>query len=565
MGFTDLVKGLFKRDKEVQAAAVAKGTSVASNVSMTGMDPTSSGSEGVSALQNQLAIDQDLISRYIDYENMDDYVETSAALDIYADDATIPDTLNKQTVWATSEDKLVRDIINDMLHRMIRIDEDAWVSVRTLCKYGNLFSEVLATKGGVIGLNWLPSPSVRRIVNTKGILLGFIQDVTGQFNYDLEKLVEALEKGEKPIPEGEGKEGVVFFYPWEMIHWRLRSKQIRSPYGYGILDSARWIWKRLQLMEDTALVQKLTRAPGRYAFYVDTGDLPPREAVALVRKVKSGFKKKRLIDPSTGQLDLRNNPLSPSEDFWIPTRGGKDSTRIEVISGPDVQMMDDVEYFQGKLVTSTKVPRRYLGIGEPGDSTNIMASQDDVRFARACMRVQREYIQGLSKVVRIHLASLNIDPDSIPWQINMTVPSAIFEMQQIEVMNAQAGLAASLSDYMSKPWVLQRVFKMSRDDANAMIQAKRDEQSGDVIREADAQAKVMKLYPELEAPIDGDMGAGSGAVAEEGVRSRGRSVTEENAEKMLKSVNRKVHAIERGIVRLNKTTRINVSGNKRSQ
>ncbi len=947
MGFTELVKGLFKRDRDVQAAAIAKGTAIATNVSVDSMDP-SSGTEGVNALQSQLAIEQDLISRYIDYENMDDYVETSAALTVFADDSTIPDTLHRKTVWATSEDRLVRDLLNDMLHRMIRIEEDAWVTVRSLAKYGNLYGEVLTTKGGVIGINWLPAPSIRRIINSKGVLLGFIQDVSGQFNYDAGALVEALEAGKKPIPENENNSGITFFYPWEMVHWRLRSKRLRSPYGYGVLDSSRWIWKRLQLMEDTALVQKLTRAPGRYAFYVDTGDLPPKEAVALVRKVKSGFKKKRLIDPSTGQLDLRNNPLclagdtevplldgskktivemaeafdrgeeqwvygvdrknnskmvpgkvvwagqtrkdaelvrvtldngesfrvtpdhkcilrsgdlkdaqdlvpgeslmplrrtissfekgdtmdgyekvydpsskkyvythrmvvrelgmkekgklthhnagklnnnpsclesmtwrehsehhcklgqmggaklrelrktdkaldqklrdaasrtlkerhadpewkkrnaeavrrsnierdsgryirayndsdkhvednaqrssamkafwtddarseysetrtisysdvfisaleefvrsnpgssaddvadfvssdsvalgllnegscrvikkahrhlllkayrahgysnfsefkesacsynhkvvsverlseredtytltvdschnfglssgvvvcnSPSEDFWIPTRGGKDSTRIEVISGPDVQMMDDVEYFQGKLVTSTTVPRRFMGLGDPGDSTNMMASQDDVRFARACMRLQREYVQGLEKVARIHLAALNIDPDSVPWQIKMTVPSAIFEMQQIEVMNAQAGLASSLSDYMSKPWILQRVFNFTRDDAQAMIQAKRDEESGDVVREAEAQAKVMKLFPELEGALDDKDGGGK----EESVSPKKAPIAENEDRRLLRSLSKKANAIERSVTRINKMSRINGSGKR---
>lgn len=398
-----------------------------------------------------------------------------------------------------------------------------------------------------------------------------------------------------------------------------------------------------------------TRAPGRYAFYVDTGDLPPREAMALVKKVKRGFKKTKLIDPSTGKLDFRFNPLclagdteiplldgskksivemaqafergeeqwvygvdrknenrmvpgkvvwagetrkdaelvrvtldngksfrvtpdhkcilrsgdvkdaqdlipgeslmplrktissfekddsldgykkvkvasvdhlderedtytltvdschnfgvsagvivcnSPHEDFWVPTRGGKESTRIETVSGPDVQMMDDVEYFQGKLDRFLKIPKE-----SDGESDRTL-SHRDARFARACMRIQREFIMGVRKIIRLHMAALNIDPSSIEWKIKMTVPSAIFEMQQIEVMNAQAALASSMGEWVSKTWVLEHVFRFTEDDAAFAWREKNEEEDAQAKRDAGTQSDVMRMYPELqELPPIGD-------------------------------------------------------------
>lgn len=189
---------------------------------------------------------------------------------------------------------------------------------------------------------------------------------------------------------------------------------------------------------------------------------------------------------------------SPHEDFFIPTRGGKESTRIEVMSGPDVQMMDDVEYFQGKLVAATKVPKSYMGLGDSADETSKSLSQADVRFARACMRVQREFIMGVRKIIRVHLAALNIDPESAMWTIKMTVPSAIFEMQQIEILNAQAALASSMTEWTSKPWILQHIFHFSEDDA-AFISRDKDDESDDMAKkEAGTQADIMRLYPELQ-------------------------------------------------------------------
>jgi hypothetical protein len=505
MGFKNWIKKWWSGGSEAQLVDHAKGTSVGAMHRPAGGAFSADGNV-YEDLAQTLSIDGDLMYRYIDYENMDDYPETSASLDIYSDDTTIPDSIHGKSIWSQSQDKVIRDIIDDCLHRRLKIEEDIWIAVRTLVKYGNLFGEIVVTEVGVVGINWLPTPTVRRIVNPKGVLLGFVQDLSGQFNYSFRDVVKSLEAGK--LPElAEDEEHLTFFYPWEIVHWRLRSKMIRSQYGFSVLDAARWVYKRLQMMEDTALVQKLTRAPGRFAFYVDTGDLPPKEAMALVRQVKIGFKKKKLIDPSTGKLDHRYNPLSPHEDMWIPTRGGKESTRVEVIAGPDVQMMDDVEYFQKKMVTATKVPRQYLGMGE-GDETRATLSQTDVRFARACMRVQREFIVGIRKLIRVHMAALNIDPDSVEWKIKMTVPSSIFEMQQIEVMNAQAELANALSEYMPKQWILKHILHLTDDDAAHVTSDKNAEEADDMKREAATQSDIARMYPGVvvEPEDEGAMG-----------------------------------------------------------
>lgn len=492
-----LVKNLWSKDKETQIVEKSRGTSVGNlEKSVGAAGEIMSDHSGHSSLSQMLSVDMTLMSRYIDYEHMDDYPDTSVVLDGYSDDSTTPDTVHGKSIWATSSDKVVRDIIDDCLHRRIRIEEDIWIAVRTLLKYGNLFAELLIDEGaGIVGVNWLPTPTMRRIVDEKGGLIGFVQDQRGQFNFSFDEAAKSLNSGQ--LPRTEDDKELVFFHPWEVVHWRLRSKSIRSQYGVGILDSSRWIWKRLKLMEDTALAQKLSRSPGRYAFYIDTGSLPPKEAAALVRKVRRGFKKTKFIDPSTGELDFKYNPLAPPDDFWVPTRGGKDSTRIEVISGPDVQMMEDVEYFRNKLVVSTKYPRHYLGYGDNEDTSKTLSSVD-VRFARACMRIQREFIVGVRKLIRIHLAVLNIDPDSVDWQIKMTVPSAIFEMQQIEVMNAQADLAGRLVDYMPKPWLLKHVFRFTDDDAAFITQEKNSESDDEMKREAATQADIMKMYPGVE-------------------------------------------------------------------
>ena len=498
--FLQNIRKLWQHDKTSAEQMTGRGHAVdAESMPHNGVG-LFNGINSINSLQRQLSVGQKLLERYADYENMDDYPELGSAIDIYADDATIPDSVRGKTMWAESKDKLIRDIIDDCLYRRLRIEEDIWLLVRTLGKYGNVFAEIIVSDSGVTALKYLPVPTMRCVIDGKGNVLGYVQDLSGHF--EISGLVaDASQKVsiKKTIEDS----GLVFFEPWEIVHWRLRSKYVHSVYGYSIIDNARWVWKRLAMFEDTALVYKLTRSPGRYAFYVDTGDLPPQEAMALVRKVKRDYKKRTLVNPNSGELEFKRNPLQPEDDIFIPTRGGKESTRVDVLSGPDWQNMEDIEYFKNKMYTAIKIPRGYFG----GDAEADQATaQRDVRFARTVMRLQREFKNGMRKVMRIHLASIGIDPDTIEWQLKMTVPSSIFELQQIEVMSAQAGLMETLGNWFDSGWLLQHVLHFSADDASKVVQANEADKERQLENAARVDANIKRKYPMADVGASDMMG-----------------------------------------------------------
>jgi intein/homing endonuclease len=522
----------------------------------------------------------------------------------------------------------------------IEVDDDAHNFIAEGVVVHNCFAELIMLPGqGVVGLNPLPVATMRRIIDMRGSTLGYMQDMTGQFSFSMGNV-----KNIKELKQALRERQIIFFEPWEIVHWRLSSKHIRSIYGISVIDAARWIFKRLVMLEDTMLLYRLSRSPGRYAFYVDTGDLPPSEAMAQVKKVKQSYKKRTLLNPSTGQLEFRNNPMclsgytvvkledgrrlsileiveefeagkvnavysydmeskkrkvmpitwagktrdhaamvkvtlqngnsiyctpdhefplfdggkckaqdlngkrlvslnldpemvfdvcewgpaektytltingthtfgldagvftcnSPEEDIFIPTRGGKESTRVEILSGPDWSVNDDLEYLRDKLFTSIKIPRAYYG-GDADASQSL--AQKDVRFARTCLRIQREFRNGIRHIARVHMASLDIDPDSTEWDTRMTAPSSILELQQIETMNAQAGLISALENKLPLDWMLQRIMHLSQDDAATIMLKKDDEVANNAEAQARLAFELQKKYPGIDTSQLGDPGA----------------------------------------------------------
>jgi hypothetical protein len=461
---------------------------------------------GYDAVASYLNIENDLLARYSDYEEMDDMPEVSSSIDIYSDDSTQPDATNRRSMWIVTKDKNIENILDrDLFQRTLRMDEEIWDIARTLVKYGNDFEELLVNQNGVVGFNFLPPATIRRIEGPRGEHYGFVQDFRGRYGYtpyDFKAMLTSRMKGvtspqEKNMPVNSAdyqrpdRKKVVAFEDWEITHFRLRGRQRRSIYGHSALEAGRWIWKRLQLLEDSALIYRLQRAPERFAFYVDVGDLPPAEALAYVNRVKQAYKKKRFFDPSTGKLNLRWEPLSQDDDFWVPVRQGKEGARIEVLGAPAWQHMDDIEYFRDKLFAALKVPKSYLG-QEQGVARQILSSED-VRFARTILRVQRELRNGMGKVCRVHMAAIGMDPLAADYDIRMTVPSSIFDLAQMEVRNARADLAARMKEFVSEYWLLSRIFELS-DGEIEMIVKQREQDAMRMARiGANAQDKASDI------------------------------------------------------------------------
>jgi len=493
MGFISDIAGkiekFWKFDKEAQNVELARGTTNAVALQGYGNDYGYS-----SKLSSLLAIEQDLLSRYADYEEMDDYGELSSALDIYADDATQPDTEINRTIWTTSKDANLQKILNDLHHRRLRLDEEMWEIARSLCKYGNDFEELLVTNEGVVGLNHLAPQSARRVEDCYGALSGFVQVFDGSTGVTTDQFEELLQARNKAISCEAGypkMQNAVAFEDWEVAHFRLRSKYRRSAYGMSVLDSSRWIWRRLMMVEDAAILFRLQKSMERYAFYVDVGDQPGPEAIAYVNKIRQQYRKKRFVNNQTGKLELRFDPASPDEDFWIPSRAGRDATRIDVVASPVWQTVDDLNYFYGKLFATLKVPKSYLG--QDQEVARATLSSQDVRFARTVLRVQRELKNGVNKIDRVHLAALGIDPAKAEFDNHMTVPSAIFELAQLEVRNARADLATRMADFFPTEWLLQHVFGLSDQETKQVLSTKSAEVVQAAINAGRGEAEAQKL------------------------------------------------------------------------
>jgi len=285
------------------------------------------------------------------------------------------------------------------------------------CKYGDNFVYLhIDDKNGVLGARQMPNYEMERRD-------GNLFDILTQKG-DLDS------KTDRTKFYWRGRD--VEFNSWQMAHFRLLGDDRRLPYGTSMLEKARRIWKQLLLSEDAMLVYRVTRAPERRIYKIYVGNIDDKDVEAYVNEIANRFKRAPMVDPQTGQVDLRLNQLSNDQDYFIPVRSEDAPNPIDTLPGAaNLDQIADIEYLQKKLFTALRVPKPFLGFDETtGDGKNL--ALQDIRFSRTINRIQQTMLQELNKVVIIHLAILGFDEDLDNFTLTLNNPSTQAEMLKVE-------------------------------------------------------------------------------------------------------------------------------------
>ena len=215
------------------------------------------------------------------------------------------------------------------------------------------------------------------------------------------------------------------FENWQIAHFRILGQDKYSPYGTSILEPARRIWRQLNLMEDAMMAYRIVRSPERRVFYIDTGNIAPQDVEQYMQKIITQMKRNQIVDPNTGRVDLRYNPMSIDEDFYIPVRGQQSGTKIENLPGGQfTSAIEDIKYLRDKLFSALKIPQAYLARGEGAAEDKTMLAQKDIRFAKTILRLQRTVVEELRKIGMIHLYTLGYrNDDLLKFNLKLHNPS----------------------------------------------------------------------------------------------------------------------------------------------
>jgi hypothetical protein len=370
--------------------------------------------------------------------------------------------------------------------KMINMDQKKLFN-RTLNLYcnGDEFWETVVNpenpKDGIVRLEFLPCDSMYRIETTKGRLLEFQQSKEGP-DYESIAKIDVMDATEADLMQCRA----VRFHPNQIVHLRIGAdRKTFYPYGVSLIEPARGPAHSLRIMEDSMIVYRLSRAPERRVFYIDTQGIPPAKAEAFMERVKDQLKKKKT--PRNGaegasSVEERWHPPSVDEDIFIQTRPNS-NTRVEPLPGAqNLGEVDDTVYFRNKLFMALNFPKNYFN-NEDSTQTRVSLSSLDVKFARLVERLQSYIEDALWEVCDRHLKLRGFPEESYEdLEIKMTPPSDWRELTRAEVINNRIQNAGALkgAQIMSDYDILTKVMKYSEEDAKVMLARLKQQKIGDL-------------------------------------------------------------------------------------
>ena len=465
---------------------------------------------------------------YRDAELMDDFPEIGTALDIVSEEVcNVPDS--GFMVNITSKSERVKSILQDLFVNRLSINTILPMICRATCKYGNQFMLLnIDAENGVTGWKQLPVNEIERYEN--GMDNPYISAYTNLNNIDIDK-----EDSTKFVWVGQNQ--YIPYRNWQIAHFRLLYDGRFLPYGVSFLNKARRHFRMLSMMEDMMLIYRLERSIERRVFKINVGAIDDADVPAYVQQIADNFKRTPIVDPLTGQLDLKKNLLNVSEDFFIPTRDDNAPNPIETLTAAqNLTAMDDIKFVQNKVLTALRLPKQFLNFEEAtGDGKNL--SLLDVRFSKTVNRIQQMLLMELTKIAIIHLYLLGFIDDLTNFSLSMNNPSSQAEMLELEnmskkVMTAKdattdAGSGIPLMS-MTRAW--KTIMKWSDKDIKDNLEEMRLERA--LAAELEKTAQIIKrtglfdsvdnIYGEPDAEYSenamnneegGDMNGGGGGAA----------------------------------------------------
>lgn len=356
------------------------------------------------------------IPSYYDYEKMEEYPIIGAALDIFMEECTTPnESGNVLNIYSDSE--RVKKELEMLFYDRLKINVNVGMWVRNMCKYGDNFVYLdIVPDTGIVDCKQLPNIEIER-------------DEGNLFNYLVDN----------------DKKGVVFrwktsrtieFKNWQIAHFRLLVDDRRIPYGVSILEKARRFWRNLLLTEDAMRTIRLIRASDRRVFYVNVGNIDPNDVPSYIQGIMDRYKRKKLVDPETGQEDIKHNVMGIDQDYVIPIRDANDGSKIDTIQGQTNLDIADIEYDLKLLVTALRVPKTYLNFEEAVAEGKSLAMQD-VRFARTVNRIQQCMLQEFNKIALVHLVAVGLEDESGNFSLTMNNPSIQSQVLRTELISSQ--------------------------------------------------------------------------------------------------------------------------------
>lgn len=295
-----------------------------------------------------------------------------------------------------------------------------------------------------------------------------------------------------------------------------------APFGKSVLAAVYKTFKQKELLEDSIIIYRIQRAPEKRVFYVDVGNMPPQQRATYIERFKNDIKQRKIpIQSSTGsQVESTYNPMTQQEDYFLGVRSDGTGSKIEVLpGGQNLGSLEDLEYFYKRLWRGLRVPDSFMnssadGGGIANDGKVGIAYLQEVKFSLYMERIQRMLEETFDSEFKDFLRDNKINVDPTIFRVTLPPPSN-YEASRKQMMDAELlnnySTASGIPEF-AKRFALAEFMQMPQNKIKENERLKRGEIGLNVNGD---DRDLPKIYAPDQAELggfEGGFGGSSGSV-----------------------------------------------------
>lgn len=462
------------------------------------------------------------ITRYREYDLMDNDVEVARALDTIAEEITGSDPQSESPIDLVVEQEKQNNIPSSFVSTLRTAlaywcDLHSWETrlfkiARTTIKYGDCF--------------FLRKSDTRKweYIHPKNVVAAIVdeRDMTKVLGWQIKQEIKTPNSPHNsPVGHaGRYSESQVDTYGADEIVWFSLNDDISesAPFGDSVLRPVYRAQKQKELLEDAIIIYRIQRAPERRVFYIDVGKMPPQRVKTHLEQIKNEIRQKKIPTFGGGveQVDSVYNPHSMNEDFFFAQRPDGRGSKVETLpGGQGLGELADLEYFQWKVFRGLRIPLSYMREGQDNavfnDGKVGVAYIQELRFALFIKRLQGYINRVLDKEFKRYLHAAGIKSDTSLFNLKLPDPEnfGLYRQQEVDsnlltTMSTAQGITS-----LSERFKLHKYLHLTDEEMIMNERMKREELGLDP---DGPKSDLPQIYGQ---PMDGGLGGmeGSGMIA----------------------------------------------------
>ena len=252
--------------------------------------------------------------------------------------------------------------------------------------------------------------------------------------------------------------------------------------GKSLLYDSYKVWREKSLLENAALLNRITRSSIVRKVGVEVGDMPKEQVQQTLRRVKDMMEQKSSINVGNSMSEY-NNPGPMENNIYFATHGGQGNITVEAVGGDvEVKNLADLDWWNNKFYASYGIPKQFFGHTDDaagfngGTSLSIISST----YAKGVKRVQNAMIQAVTDAINLFLLNKGLRSYLNNFTLRMKAPVTQEEIDyrneftnKINAISSLQGLFTDIEDKPRRLRILKTLLASLNygDELNAEIDA----------------------------------------------------------------------------------------------